>query len=441
MSVDQVRRVTSYPGPGSDQLAERRRRAVPRGIGATMPVFANRARDGVLVDVDGNSFIDLASGIAVTSVGSTAPRVVSAIQEQAAAFTHTCFLVTPYESYVQVAEALNELTPGSHEKKTALFSTGSEAMENAVKIARSFTRRNAVVVFDHAYHGRTNLTMAMTAKSAPYKAGFGPFAPEVYRVPTSYPFRDDGVDGPTAARRAISAIEKHVGANEAAAVVIEPIQGEGGFIVPAPDFLPTLAAWCRANGVVFIVDEVQTGFARTGDLFASEHENLVPDIVVSAKGIAGGLPLAAVTGRADIMDAPDPGGLGGTYGGNPLACAAALAVLRTIEEDDLLDRAGVIEGIMKARLLAIQTAEPRIGDIRGRGAMIAIELVDPVSHDPDPRLAQRVAEACRANGVIVLVCGTFGNVIRFLPPLTISPELLTEGLDVLAAAFERSDAP
>ncbi len=383
----------------------------------------------------GNSLIDLGSGIAVTTVGNSAPRVVAAVQEQVAAFTHTCFMVTPYEGYVAVAEALNRLTPGDHEKRTALFNSGAEAVENAVKIARAHTGRQAVVVFDHAYHGRTNLTMAMTAKSMPYKQGFGPFASEVYRAPLSYPFRDGGLDGATAAARALDVVEKQVGAVNVAAVVVEPIQGEGGFIEPAPGFLPALAAWCRENGVVFVADEVQTGFARTGDLFACDREGVVPDLVVTAKGIAGGLPLSAVTGRAEIMDAPHAGGLGGTYGGNPLACAAALAAIETVEQDGLVERARAVEAFLKERLHALQARDARVGDVRGRGAMIAVELVRPGTTDPDPDLARAVSAAAHAEGVIVLTCGTYGNVLRLLPPLAIDDTLLGEGLDVLEAAF------
>ncbi len=413
----------------------RKKAAVAFGVGTTMPVFAAGAGGGVVVDVDGNHLIDLGSGIAVTSVGASDPRVVAAVTEQVRAFTHTCFMVTPYEGYVAVAEALNRLTPGTHDKRTALFNSGAEAVENAVKIARLATGRPAVAVFDHAYHGRTNLTMAMTAKSMPYKHGFGPFAPEVYRAPLSYPYRDGGLSGADAAARAIDQLDKQVGAANLAALVIEPIQGEGGFITPAPGFLPALAGWCREHGVVFIADEVQTGFARTGAWFASEHENVVPDLIVTAKGIAGGLPLSAVTGRAEIMDAAHTGGLGGTYGGNPLACAAALAAIETIEQDGLIARAGRIGELLTARLSALRDGDPRIGDIRGRGAMIAVELVEADSGRPDAALAKAVAAAAHRRGVIVLTCGTYGNVLRFLPPLTISDDLLHDALDVLGEAL------
>ena len=426
--------VTAIPGPKSIALAERKSKAVAAGVSHAIPVFAAAAGGGVLVDVDGNSLIDLGSGIAVTGVGNSAPRVVEAVRAQLDQFTHTCFTVTPYDSYVEVAEALNRLTPGDHEKRSALFNSGAEAVENAVKIARSYTRKQAVVAFDHAYHGRTNLTMALTAKSMPYKSGFGPFASEIYRAPMSYPFRDGGLSGAEAARLAITQIEKQIGAANLAAIIIEPIQGEGGFVVPAEGFLPALVAWSKKNDVVFIADEVQTGFARTGAMFACEHEGIVPDIIVTAKGIAGGLPLSAVTGRAEIMDAPHVGGLGGTYAGNPLACAAAVAAIRSFEEDGLIERAQQLGEILYDKLGALQKADPRIGDLRGRGAMVAIELVDPVSGEPDSGLASRIATAAYTAGVIVLICGTYGNVIRFLPPLSISDELLTEGLQVVADA-------
>ncbi|WP_062516579.1 4-aminobutyrate--2-oxoglutarate transaminase [Demequina gelatinilytica] len=434
-ALTQERRlVTAIPGPRSQELLARKSAAVAAGVGHTAPIAAVAAGGGVVVDADGNSLIDLGSGIAVTSVGNAHPKVVEAVQRQAAQFTHTCFMVSPYEGYVAVAEALNRLTPGDFPKKSALFNSGAEAVENAVKIARKATGRQAVVAFDHAYHGRTNLTMALTAKAMPYKSGFGPFASEVYRAPMSYPYRD-GLSGPEAAAKAISVIEKQVGADNLAAVIIEPIQGEGGFIVPAEGFLPAISQWCTANGVVLIADEVQSGFARTGAMFASEHFGIVPDMVTTAKGIAGGLPLAAVTGRAEIMDAAHVGGLGGTYGGNPIACAAALATIEVFETEDLSDRAREIEALMLSRLETMQAADPRIGDIRGLGAMIAIELVDPATKAPAAALAGAVAKRCIAEGVIVLTCGTYGNVLRFLPPLTIGDALLSEGLDVVAAAL------
>ena len=433
--------VTEVPGPRSRELQERRAAVVPRGAVSSMPVYAQDADGGVIRDVDGNSFVDLGSGIAVTSVGASAPAVVAAVREQVEHFTHTCFMVTPYEGYVRVAEELARLTPGDHAKRTVLFNSGAEAVENAVKIARLATGRQAVVVFDHAYHGRTNLTMGLTAKTMPYKTNFGPFAPEIYRMPMSYPYREENpaLTGPEAARRAISQIEKQIGAGSTAAVLIEPIQGEGGFIVPAEGFLPTLADWARENGVVFIADEVQSGFCRTGAWFASEHEGVVPDLITMAKGIAGGMPLSAVTGRAELLDAVHPGGLGGTYGGNPVACAAALATLDTMRELDLAGRARAIEALVVPRLRALAEelggAQGPIGDVRGRGAMLALELVKPGTQEPDPETTKAVAAACLAEGVLILTCGTHGNVIRLLPPLVIDEQLLGDGLDVLEAAL------
>src|ERR687889_2229219 len=359
--------VTEIPGPRSRELHSRRTNAVASGVGSTLPVYVERAGGGVIVDVDGNSLIDLGSGIAVVNVGNASPLVVDRVSEQVSRFTHTCFMVTPYEGYVEVCEALARLTPGDHAKKSALFNSGAEAVENAVKVARAATGRDAVVVFDHAYHGRTNLTMAMTAKSMPYKHGFGPFAGEVYRAPMSYPFREAApISGAAAADRAIDVLEKQVGAAALACLVIEPILGEGGFVVPAPGFLPRLREWTAERGVVFVADEIQTGFCRTGDWFACDHEGVVPDLVTTAKGIAGGFPLAAVTGRAEIMDAVHPGGLGGTYGGNPVACAAALGAIETMRDLDLNTRAREIEALLLGRLRDLAAAFPAIGEVRGR---------------------------------------------------------------------------
>ncbi len=434
-SIEQKRKiVTSIPGPKSLELQKRRTEVVSAGVSSTLPVYVKRAGGGIVEDIDGNSFIDLAAGIAVTSVGNSHPDVVRNVQEAVTQFTHTCFMIAPYESYVKVCELLAELTPGKHAKRSALFNSGAEALENAVKIARYFTKKDAVVVVEHGYHGRTNLTMAMTAKNMPYKKGFGPFAPEIYRVPTSYPFHDE-LSGKDAALHAISRMEKEIGADQLAAIVIEPIQGEGGFIVPAPGFLSELANWAKANNVLFIADEVQTGFARTGAMFASEHENIVPDLITMAKGMGGGLPVAAVTGRADVMDSIHPGGLGGTYGGNPIALAGALGAIQAIKDEKLIEKAKHIETIMIPRLKNMATQNQLIGDVRGRGAMIAIEIVKPGTKVPDPDKTLKIAKACHAEGVLVLTAGTYGNVLRFLPPLVISDDLLNEGLDVLEKAI------
>ena len=434
--IQQIRRlVTDIPGPRSTELLDRKKSFVADGVGTALPVFVVEAGGGVLVDVDGNSLIDLGSGIAVTTVGNSAPAVVRRVAEQLEAFTHTCFMVTPYSGYVDVAEKLAALTPGDHAKKSALFNSGAEAVENAVKIARVATGKDAVVVFDHAYHGRTNLTMAMTAKNMPYKHGFGPFAGEVYRAPMSYPLRD-GLSGAEAAARAIDVIDKQVGATNLACVVIEPIQGEGGFIEPAPGFLPAVAQWCRDHDVVFIADEIQSGFCRTGDWFACDHEGVVPDLVTTAKGIAGGLPLAAVTGRAELMDAVHAGGLGGTYGGNPLASAAALGAIEEMESHDLVARAREVEARVRARLEKIAAEHPVVAEVRGRGAMLAIELCRPGTLEPDAARAAAVSAYCHRQGVVTLTCGTWGNVFRFLPPLSISDALLEEAFDVVAEAFD-----
>ena len=439
MSMPEQRRVlaTTIPGPKSQKLQEQRRAELANGLGTTMPVFIERAGGGILVDVDGNQIIDLASGIAVTSVGASHPAVVRRIAEQAERFTHTCFLVTEYDGFVDVAAALNRLTPGDHAKKTALFSTGSEAVENAIKIARTATGRPAVAVLGHAYHGRTLLTMSMTAKNVPYKEGFGPFAPEVYRVPSPYPYR--WPTGPeNAAEEAFAALKEivtsQIGATNVAAIVAEPIQGEGGFIVPPPGYLAKVQEFANEHGIVFVADEIQTGLARTGAMFACEHEGVVPDLITTAKALAGGMPLAAVTGRAEIMDAVAPGGLGGTYAGNPVACAAALGALEAIETEGLVERARQIEERVLPRLQALLGPDSVVGDVRGRGAMLALEFVRPGTTQPAPEIARAVVEQCHREGVLTLVCGTFGNVIRLLPPLVIPMELLDEAVDVLEEA-------
>ena len=439
MSQPEQRRIltTTIPGPKSRKLQEQRNTELAGGLGTTMPVFIDRAGGGVLVDVDGNHIIDLASGIAVTSVGASDPAVVRRLSEQAERFTHTCFLVTQYEGFVDVAAALNRLTPGTHAKKTALFTTGAEAVENAIKIARTATGRPAVVVLGHAYHGRTLLTMSMTAKNVPYKEGFGPFAPEIYRVPSPYPFRwPTGAEnaGAEAFAALKDAVVTQIGAHNVAAIVAEPIQGEGGFIVPPPGYLKAVQDFATENGIVFVADEIQTGLARTGAMFACEHEGVVPDLITTAKALAGGMPLAAVTGRAELMDAVAPGGLGGTYAGNPVACAAALGALETIERQNLVQRARDIEERVMPRLNALIGPDSSVGEVRGRGAMLAVEFVRPGTKDPAPEVARAVAARCHEEGVLTLVCGTYGNVIRLLPPLVIPMELLDEALDVLEAA-------
>ena len=433
--IAQERRVvTAIPGPKSVALQERRLAAVAAGVSSALPVFVERAHGAIVVDVDGNQFIDLGTGIGVLTIGHTDEAVVEAARHQLGLVTHAMFTISPYESYVRVCELLAEHTPGDFAKKSVLLNSGAEAVENAVKIARKFTGRSGVGVIDHAYHGRTNLTMAMTFKAMPYKLGFGPFAPDVHHAPNSYPFHD-GLSGLDAAARTISYLEKKVGASDLACLVVEPIQGEGGFVVPAEGYLAALQEWCTANGVVFIADEIQSGMARTGRWYASEHMGVVPDVVVTAKGIAGGLPIAAVTGRAEIMDASHPGGLGGTFAGNPVAAAAAIAVFESIVSRGLLAEGGRIEGILKPALLDLQTRYPQIGDVRGIGAMIAIELVQPGTHEPNPAAVSAIAGYAAQHGVLLLTAGTYGNVIRFLPSLAISDELLTEAIGVIAEAF------
>lgn len=426
--------VTAIPGPRSQALQERRLAVVSTGVSSALPVFIERAHGAIVVDVDGNQFIDLGSGIGVMTIGHTDEAVVAAAQAQLERVTHAMFTITPYESYVRVCELLAEHTPGDFAKKSVLLNSGAEAVENAVKIARKFTGRSGVGVLDHAYHGRTNLTMAMTFKAMPYKLGFGPFAPDVHHAPNSYPFHD-GLDGAAAAARTISYLEKKVGATDLACLVVEPIQGEGGFVVPADGYLAALQDWCTANGIVFIADEIQSGMARTGAYYASEHAGVVPDMVLTAKGIAGGLPIAAVTGRAEIMDASHPGGLGGTFAGNPVAAAAAVAVFDAIESRGLLAEATRIEGVLKPALLRLQKRFPIIGDVRGIGAMLAIEFVDAGTHNPNPAAVASITAYAAQHGVLLLSAGTYGNVVRFLPSLAISDDLLRDALAVLEEAL------
>ena len=430
--------VTEIPGPKSTAAMARRKAAVSGGLGTAIPVIVSRAHDAIIEDIDGNRIIDLGAGIGVVTVGNAAPRVVKAVQEAVEKFTHTNFTTAPYLGYIEVCEALNRLTPGKFAKKSILQNSGAEAVENAIKIARHYTKRPAVVVFEHAYHGRTNLTMALTAKNLPYKDGFGPFANEIYRMPMPYSYRWLG-NPDTIAQDAldmvIHKIEKEVGAHNVAAILIEPVVGEGGFIVPPVGFMPGLQKFATENKIVFIADEVQSGFARTGKMFAVEHEGMEPDMIVSAKGIAGGLPLAAVTARAEIMDSSHVGGLGGTYGGNPIACAAALAVIEMIEEEKLVERAAHIGDILFAALNALKAQYPIIGEVRGRGAMVAIELVHAGTKDPNPEAMAKVIKYCQSKGVLILTAGTYGNVIRFLPPVVITDELLKDALGVLAEGF------
>lgn len=440
MTLEQKRHVvTAIPGPNSVALQKRRTEVVSAGVGAMLPIFIEEAHGAILKDADGNHLIDMGSGIGVVTIGHTNERLVAAVQEQVAKLTHTLFTVAPYEPYVRAAELLTSHAPCGKKKKAAFFNSGAEAVENAVKIARKATGRTEIAVFDHSYHGRTNLTMAMNFKAHPYGTGFGPLAGSVHHAPMSYPFRDpEGMTGPEAATRAITYLEKRVGASQLAALFIEPIQGEGGFIVPAPGFLLTLQEWTRANGIVLVADEVQSGMARTGKWFASEwEEGFEPDLITVAKGIAGGMPLSGVVGRAEIMDAAHAGGLGGTFGGTPTAVAAAVAVMEQFEEGGWFERAEQIGEILSGRLTAMQNNYPVIGDVRGKGAMQAIELVRRGTMDPNPEATDAVMKHCHQNGVLVLNAGTYNNVLRFLPPLAISDELLHDALDVLAAGLAK----
>jgi 4-aminobutyrate aminotransferase/(S)-3-amino-2-methylpropionate transaminase len=439
LQVAQERKiVTSIPGPISQKLHAKRLQEVSHGVGALLPVYIDRAHGAILVDVDGNQFIDLGSGIGVTTIGHTNDEVVKAVQEQVAKLTHTLFTLTPYVPYVQVCEIVNRHAPGNFEKRSALFNSGSEAVENAVKIARKYTGRGEIAVFDHGYHGRTNLTMAMNFKAMPYGSGMGPFAPGVTHVPMSYPFRDGGITGEDAAKRAITYMEKRVGGGNLAAIVIEPIQGEGGFMVPAPGFLQAIAKWAKENGIVMVADEVQSGIARTGKFFASHwEEGFEPDLITFAKGIAGGMPISGVVGRAEIMDSVHSGGLGGTFGGNPVAAAAAVAVLGQIEAGGVLERAQQIGAIFESRLGGMKAKYPIVGDVRGRGAMMAIELVEPGTLNPNAPAVDSITKHCHLNGVLVLNAGTFGNVIRFLPPLAITDAQLHEALDIVEEGISK----
>jgi 4-aminobutyrate aminotransferase/(S)-3-amino-2-methylpropionate transaminase len=443
MDIPQERKlVTEIPGPRSREWFERRAAAVPQGVGNLHPIVTARASGAIVEDVDGNRLIDFATGIAVLNIGHAAPEVVAAAQRQLELDTHTCFHVTANEPYIELAERLNGLTPGDHPKKTMFANSGAEAVENAVKIARKHTDRPAVVAFDHAFHGRTLMGMSLTAKVMPYKHGMGPFAPEVYRLPFAYPYRcPTGGTPETCAESCLAyatdEMHKHIGEDDIAAIVVEPIQGEGGFVVPAPGFLAGLARFAAEHGIVFVADEIQSGMARAGRWYAIEDEDVVPDIVLSAKSLGGGLPISAVTGRAEIMDSVHVGGLGGTYGGNPVAAAAALAVLDKIETEGLLERSRSIGSTIASRLESMRDRVELIGDVRGRGAMQAIELVADRG-TKEPLAADRMAAIGRAaleGGLIVLTAGTYGNVVRLLPPITIDDALLSEGLDLLDEAL------
>ena len=440
MSLEQKRQiVTAIPGPKSLALQQRRSEVISAGVGTMLAAFIDEAHGAILKDVDGNQFIDFGSGIGVVTIGHTNPGVVEAVSKQVSKLTHTLFTVTPYEPYVRAGELLTSHAPGNFKKKAAFFNSGAEAVENAVKIARKATGRTEIAVFDHAYHGRTNLTMSMNFKVHPYGTGFGPLAGSVHHAPMSYPFRDPAdMTGPEAATRAITYLEKRVGAAQIAALFIEPVQGEGGFVVPAPGFLKTLQDWTRANGIVMVADEVQSGMARTGKWFASEwEEGFEPDLITVAKGIAGGMPLSGVVGRAEIMDAAHAGGLGGTFGGSPTAVAAGVAVMEQYESGNWFSRALEIGDIISGRLNAMKNNYPVIGDVRGRGAMQAIELVEPGTKNPNPAATESLLKHCHQNGVLVLNAGTYNNVLRFLPPLAITDELIHDALDVLAAGLAK----
>jgi 4-aminobutyrate aminotransferase/(S)-3-amino-2-methylpropionate transaminase len=440
--------VTEIPGPESRALLARRAQAVPRGVPAITSIAVVHAEGAVITDADGNRLIDFAGGIGVVNTGHRHPEVVQAVRQQLDRFAHVCFPVSTYEPYIALAERLNQITPGDHPKRTFLVNSGAEAVENAVKVARYYTGRPAIVCFEHGFHGRTNLALALTSKVLPYKKGFGPFAPEVYRIPFPYCYRcgEAGKGGSGAGTCCLASRDRleqifatTVDPDSVAAIIMELQLGEGGF-VPAPkEYVTALAAFARDHGMLFIADEIQTGFGRTGKLFASEHYGLVPDIIVTAKSLAGGLPLAAVTGRADVLEASHIGGLGGTYGGNPLACAAALAVLNAMETEAIPARAARTGEHIRARFCHWAARHSCIGDVRGLGAMVGMELVvDRESKAPDKALAQRLLSAALARGLILLSCGTYGNTVRVLAPLTTPDEIIQEGLDVMEQALESS---
>ncbi len=428
---------TEIPGPKSRALMARREAAVAHGTYHATPIFAAKAEGAVIADVDGNRFLDFAGGIGCLNMGHRAPRVVAAVREQLDKFLHVCFSVTPYESYIALAEKLNALAPGKFPKKTFLINSGAEAVENAVKIARAYTKRPAVICFEDAFHGRTLLTMSLTSKTHPYKTGFAPFASDIYRIPYAYEYRGEkGATAESFAHHLENAFKRAVAPESVAAVIVEPVQGEGGFIVPPPNYLRTLQDLCRKHGIVFIADEVQSGIGRTGKWFASEHFGIEPDLITAAKSIGGGLPLAAVIGRAEIMDAPAEGSLGSTFAGNPLSCVAALAALETIEKDGLLSRSTAIGKRFESRARGWQTKWDLVGDVRGLGGMCAIELVRNTStREPADTETKQIARFCYEHGLITITAGTYNNVMRILVPLVITDEQFDEGLDVIEAAL------
>ena len=432
---------TAIPGPKSQELMRRRTAAVARGVAHATPVFAARAEGALIEDVDGNRFIDFAGGIGCTNVGHRSDRVVAAIRAQVDRFLHTCFSVVPYGDYIALAEKLNSLVPGDFAKKTILVNSGAEAIENAVKIARCHTRRPAIICFEDAFHGRTMLTMSMTSKTHPYKAGFEPFAADIYRIPYAYCYRCSyslkyPSCGMFCAHHLEDTFKRVVAAEAVAAIVAEPVLGEGGFVAPPPEFFPVLQEICKKHGILFIADEVQTGFGRTGRLFACEKYGIVPDVLVSAKSLGGGMPLAAVTGRAEIMDAPGPGGLGGTFGGNPVSCAAALAVIEILEKENLSARAELLGEKFAARAREWQRRWPLIGEVRGLGAMQALELVrSRETREPAKAETEQIMRFCYEHGLLTISAGTYGNVIRVLVPLMIPDAQFDEGLAVLEGAL------
>jgi 4-aminobutyrate aminotransferase/(S)-3-amino-2-methylpropionate transaminase len=439
MSTIQLR--TAIPGPKSKALSERRAKAVPRGLSHGTPIYVAKAEGAWLEDVDGNRYLDFAGGIGCLNIGHRRDEVVDAVKDQLDRFLHTCVQVTPYESYVRLAERMNEVTPGKFAKKTIFVNSGAEAVENAVKIARAYTKRPGIIAFEDAFHGRTMMTLALTSKTHPYKAGFAPFPSEVYRVPFAYCYRCSySKKYPSCdlycARHLEDTFKRVVANEEVAAVIAEPVLGEGGFIAPPPDYFEVLVDLCHKHGILFIADEVQSGFGRTGALFASQRYGIEPDILVTAKSLGGGLPLAGVTGRAEIMDAPGVGGLGGTFAGNPLSCAAALAVLDLFEREDLLLRADELGDHFQRRAREWQCRWPIIGDVRGLGGMQAIELVQ--SQDtkvPATEETKKITQYCYEHGLITITAGTYSNVIRVLVPLVITKEQTDEALDVLESGI------